>query len=62
MGLMVGIELFVPENKKYAKMLFEKGFLVGTIGTNVFRLVPPLVITKEDVDMFIKNLYEVLKG
>ncbi len=62
MGLMVGIELFEPENKKYASMLFEKGFLVGTIGTNVFRLVPPLVITKEDVDMFIKNLYEVLKG
>lgn len=62
MGLMVGIELFEAENKKYASGLFERGFLVGTIGTNVFRLVPPLVITKEDVDMFIKNLYEVLKG
>ena len=62
MGLMVGIELSVPENKKYASQLFEKGILVGTIGTNIFRLVPPLIITKEDIDMFIKNLYEVLKG
>ena len=62
MGLMVGIELFEAENKKYASGLFERGFLVGTIGTNVFRLVPPLVITKEDVDMFVENLYEVLKG
>lgn len=62
MGLMVGIELFEAENKKYASGLFERGFLVGTIGTNVFRLVPPLVIAKEDVDMFIENLYEVLKG
>ncbi len=62
MGLMVGIEFYEPKNKEYSKKLFDKGILVGTIGTNVFRLVPPLVITKEDVDLLTENLYEVLKG
>ena len=61
-GLMIGIEFYEPKNKEYAKMLFDKGILVGTIGQSVFRLVPPLVITKEEADVLIKNLWEILKG
>ncbi len=61
-GLMVGIELNEPKNKEYARKLFDMGILVGTIGTNVFRLVPPLIITKDDVDLIVEKLSEVLKG
>ena len=62
MGLMIGIEFFEEKNKEYAKTLFDNGILVGTIGTKVFRLVPPLVITKQDIDILIENLKNVLKG
>ncbi len=60
MGLMIGIE-FKDENAKdlCAKMR-ERGYLVGTIGNNIFRIVPPLIITKEDIDGFISNLEEIL--
>lgn len=60
MGLMIGIEFNNDNAKKYAEMLFEKGVLVGVIGDNVFRLVPPLVITKGDIDTLILYLDEIL--
>lgn len=60
-GLMVGIE-FTDENApEYADKLFQKGFLVGTIGKSVFRLVPPLVIEKEDIDALISAMDNILE-
>ena len=60
MGLMVGIEFNKPIAREISKKLFEAGILVGTIGDNIFRLVPPLIITNEDIDLFIEKLTEVL--
>ena len=39
----------------------DKGYLVGVIGTKIFRIVPPLIITKDDVDGFIDALNSVLE-
>jgi acetylornithine aminotransferase/acetylornithine/N-succinyldiaminopimelate aminotransferase len=61
-GLMIGIEFSKDIAKEISKKLFDKGFLVGTIGETTIRLVPPLVITKEEVDLFIENLDEVLNN
>lgn len=33
----------------------ENGLLVISAGSDVLRLVPPLVITKEDIDEMIEN-------
>lgn len=40
----------------------EKGILLGTDGPyhNVIKIKPPLIITKADVDLFIKALDEVI--
>ena len=58
-GLMVGIELTEP-GAEYVDKLREAGFLINCTAGNVLRLVPPLTITKEDVDKFVKALDENL--
>lgn len=57
-GLMIGIELFAPASGVRQK-LFEKKVLVGAVG-NTLRVLPPLIIGKEEADIFIKALTEVL--
>ncbi len=58
-GLMIGIELTKP-GAEYVDKLREAGFLINCTAGNVLRLVPPLTITKEDVDKFVKALDENL--
>ena len=60
MGLMIGVELTVP-NKITLEACMKKGLLVIGAGENVIRFLPPLVITKEQVDEGIRILEEVLK-
>ena len=38
----------------------ENGLLVISAGSDVLRLVPPLVITKEDIDEMIEKLEKSL--
>ena len=58
-GLMVGIELTQP-CAEYVDKLREKGFLINCTAGNVLRLVPPLIIKKEEIDEFVKALDETL--
>ena len=57
-GLMIGIEL-KEAAADTRKKLFEKKILVGAVG-NTLRVLPPLIIGKEEADEFIKALGEVL--
>jgi len=56
MGLMIGIVFAEPVAKKLQQAMFEKKYLVGAVGDNVLRLLPPLVITKADADAFCNTL------
>ena len=58
-GLMVGIELTKP-GAEYVDKLREAGFLINCTAGNVLRFVPPLIITKEEIDEFVKALDEIL--
>ncbi len=58
-GLMVGLELTEP-GAKYVDKLREKGFLINCTADKVLRFVPPLIITKEEIDQFVKALDETL--
>ena len=58
-GLMVGLELTKP-GAEYVDKLREAGFLINCTAGNVLRFVPPLIITKEEVDEFVKALNEIL--
>ena len=51
-GMMQGLVFKVPVGPVIHKAL-EKGLILINAGTDIIRFVPPLVITKEDVDQMI---------
>ncbi|SFS33203.1 aspartate aminotransferase family protein [Marininema halotolerans] len=51
-GMMWGVELDTPV-APFVKVLAEQGLLVLTAGPRVLRLLPPLIITKEQVDQAV---------
>ena len=58
-GLMVGLELAKP-GAEYVDKLREAGFLINCTAGNVLRFVPPLTITKAEIDQFVNALDEIL--
>lgn len=59
LGLMIGCEL-KGSAKEAVNSLLEKGVLVNPIGEHILRLVPPLVISKEQIDEFMDILEQVI--
>ena len=59
-GLMIGVEFKEDIAKAAGAAMRDKGYLVGVIGTRVFRIVPPLIVTKAEVDGFVETLAEVM--
>ena len=59
-GLMVGVELTKP-GAEYVDKLREAGFLINCTADKVLRFVPPLIITKAEIDEFVNALNEILE-
>ncbi len=59
LGLMRALEMNVPVGP-YVNKALEKGLLIISAGTHIIRFVPPLVITKDNVDEMIGILDECL--
>ena len=59
-GLMIGLEFEEPIKEIRTKLLFEEHVFTGVSGTNVIRLLPPLVINMEQANEFITRLRKVL--
>jgi acetylornithine/N-succinyldiaminopimelate aminotransferase len=59
-GLMVGIELTFP-GAPVVKEMLKRGVLSNCASNNVIRLVPPLIITKEEIDTVVDVLVESIK-
>ncbi|MBI2547751.1 acetylornithine/succinylornithine family transaminase [Candidatus Woesearchaeota archaeon] len=60
LGLMIGIEL-KEKVKPSIQQLEERGILAMAAGTTVLRLLPPLVITYEQLDKVVEEIVHVLK-
>lgn len=58
-GLMIGIELTAPGAEIW-KALLDRGFVLNLTQDKVLRLLPPLVITREELDSFVRALDDVL--
>ncbi|MCK5280267.1 MAG: aminotransferase class III-fold pyridoxal phosphate-dependent enzyme, partial [Cyclobacteriaceae bacterium] len=58
-GLMIGVE-FESQCRSLALNLMEKGLLVSCTALYVIRLVPPLILTREEADQIVSILKEVL--
>ena len=58
-GLLVGMELN-KDGGEYVDLMREKGFLINCTAGNVLRFAPPLIVSKEEIDLLVKALDEVL--
>ena len=59
-GLMIGIDLDCPHAEVRKPLIYEQHCFTGCAGTNILRLLPPLCLTKQDVDEFIERLKAVI--
>jgi acetylornithine/N-succinyldiaminopimelate aminotransferase len=59
MGLMLGMQLDC-DGAAIVNACLEKGFLVNCIQGNILRFVPPLIISKQEIDALIDCLDKVL--
>ncbi|MBO4786169.1 MAG: aspartate aminotransferase family protein [Prevotella sp.] len=60
-GMMIGVDLSVPHKEVRQRLVYEQHCFTGCAGTNVLRLLPPLCLSKDDVDDFIEKLKRVMK-
>ncbi len=58
-GLMIGIELAAPGAEVW-RALLEKGFVLNLTQDTVLRLLPPLIITEEELEAFCRALESIL--
>ncbi len=59
-GLILAVELTVP-GAEFVEKCMEKGLLINCTNGNVLRFVPPLILTRQDVDKAIGILDGVLE-
>ena len=60
MGLMIGVEFNNPIAREVVNKLIDKHYLVGAVGDSILRIVPPLIITKQDADEFTDALLQCM--
>ena len=59
-GLMIGIEVKKP-CKELARVALKKGLLINVTESNVIRLLPPLIISKNEVETLTNRLIPIIK-
>lgn len=59
-GLMVGVVLDVSHKEVRSRLIHEQHCFTGCAGTNILRVLPPLCLSKGEVDEFIIRLENVL--
>lgn len=61
-GLLIGIELDKAIAKDVFNKLFKNGILTSLCGGTTLRLAPPLVISENDINLFVSELDTILKN
>ena len=61
MGLMIGVGIQGMSHKELKDKLMAEGLLCLTAGADTLRLLPPLVITKEEIDRGLAIMARVMK-
>ena len=59
MGLMIGVELDKP-GRPVVERMFEQGVLSNVAGGNVLRIVPPLIISQDEIEQAVDVLVNAL--
>lgn len=59
-GLMLAIEIEGQNASEIVCKMQDKGFIIGSVGASILRFLPPLIVTREEIDLLISNLKTVL--
>ena len=59
-GLLIGLQLFIDQ-AKFIKMLMDNRLLTIRAAANTIRILPPLNVKKQEVDLALKILKKVCK-
>ena len=59
-GLILGMELSI-DGSSFVKEMMQRRILINCTMGNVLRFLPPLIVTKQEVDQVVDNLEEVFK-
>ncbi|HHX17293.1 MAG TPA: aspartate aminotransferase family protein [Clostridium sp.] len=59
-GLMIAVEFSIEKAAEIKNKCFDECYLLGNVGNNILRILPPLIISKEDIDKMISMLDNVL--
>lgn len=59
-GLLIGIEFTSSVGVEIKEKLSESGYLVGSIGTDILRLAPPLILKKSEANIFLSAFEEII--
>lgn len=59
-GLLVGVQMDIPVGP-IVNAAYDKGVILVSAGADVLRFVPPLIITKEELEKSVKVVGEILQ-
>lgn len=59
-GLMIGLEFDNPVKELRSRLIYDEHVFTGASGTNVIRLLPPLCLSIEEADEFIRRFKKIL--
>ena len=60
-GLMIGIEINI-KNSNIVKDCLDKKLILNLTSENVIRLLPPLILKKNEANFIARTLHQILKG
>ena len=63
-GLMIGVELATEADRArgFCEQLMTQGLLCKDTHENVIRFMPPLIITRKDIDWALERIEPILVG
>ena len=60
-GLMIGLEVNPGYEELRNNLLFKKSIFTGGAGKTVMRLLPPLCVSKKEIDTLIDSIEQLTK-
>ncbi|MFH1847305.1 MAG: aspartate aminotransferase family protein [Candidatus Omnitrophota bacterium] len=61
LGLMIGVKMDMEDASIVADECFKQGLLINCTQKNILRIMPPITVTKEDIDIAVEKLSNALE-
>ena len=62
MGLLIGLEMSEDFSSKIVTESLDKGLLINAVRPNMIRFMPPLNVSKTEIDSALEIIESILEG